>query len=41
MAKYSVLADQKPLFTSKYLAFLPTEEELSKELARERLLIEE
>lgn len=41
VAKYSVLADQKQLFASKYLAFLPTEEELSKELARERLLIEE
>jgi predicted nuclease of restriction endonuclease-like (RecB) superfamily len=39
VAKYSVLADQKQLFTSKYLAFLPTEEELRKELERERLLL--
>jgi hypothetical protein len=39
VAKYSVLADQKQLFASKYLAFLPTEEELRKELERERLLL--
>jgi predicted nuclease of restriction endonuclease-like (RecB) superfamily len=39
VAKYSVLADQKQLFASKYLAFLPTEEELRKELKRERLLL--
>ncbi len=39
VAKYSVLADQKQLFASKYLAFLPTEEELRKELERERLML--
>lgn len=39
IAKYSVLADQKQLFASKYLAFLPTEEELRKELERERLML--
>lgn len=39
VAKYSVLADQKQLFASKYLPFLPTEEELTQELQRERLLI--
>jgi hypothetical protein len=33
------LADQKKLFASKYLAFLPSEEELRKELERERLML--
>jgi predicted nuclease of restriction endonuclease-like (RecB) superfamily len=40
MVKYSVLADNDRLFTSKYMLYLPTEEELKKELERERLLIE-
>ena len=39
VAKYSVLADGKQLFASKYLAYLPSEEELRQELQRERLLI--
>jgi predicted nuclease of restriction endonuclease-like (RecB) superfamily len=39
VAKYSVLADGKQLFASKYLSYLPTEEELRKELKRERLLL--
>lgn len=39
VAKYSVLADSKQLFSSKYLPFLPTEEELRLELLRERHLI--
>jgi predicted nuclease of restriction endonuclease-like (RecB) superfamily len=39
VAKYSVLADGKQLFASKYLSYLPSEEELRKELQRERLLI--
>jgi len=39
VAKYSVLADGKQLFASKYLPYLPTEEELRKELERERQLI--
>ena len=39
VAKYSVLSDSKQLFTSKYLPFLPTEEELKTELLRERNLI--
>ena len=38
VAKYSVLSDSKQLFSSKYLPFLPTEEELKKELLRERRL---
>ena len=40
IAKYSVLSDKDNLFASKYMLFLPTEEELKMELERERLLIE-
>jgi predicted nuclease of restriction endonuclease-like (RecB) superfamily len=40
MAKYSVLSDKDNLFASKYMLYLPTEEELKIELERERLLIE-
>jgi len=36
VAKYSVLSDSKQLFASKYLPYLPTEEELQRELQRER-----
>jgi len=39
VAKYSVLSDSKQLFSSKYLPFLPTEEELKAELLRERKLL--
>jgi len=39
VAKYSVLADGKQLFASKYLPYLPTEDELRKELERERQLL--
>jgi len=39
VAKYSVLADSKQLFVSKYLPYLPSEEELRQELQRERRLI--
>jgi predicted nuclease of restriction endonuclease-like (RecB) superfamily len=39
VAKYSVLADGKQLFASKYLPYLPSEEELWIELQRGRLLI--
>ena len=41
VAKYSVLSDSKQLFSSKYLPFLPSEEELQAELQRERNLIVE
>lgn len=41
VAKYSVLKDRKQIFASKYMLYLPTEEELIQELARERRLIEE
>jgi len=36
VAKYSVLADQQQLFAAKYLPHLPSEEELKRELERER-----
>ena len=41
VAKYSVLTDSQQLFASKYLPFLPSEEELRKELERERRLLSE
>ena len=40
MAKYSVLSENEHLFASKYMLYLPTEEELRIELERERELIE-
>ncbi len=40
VAKYSVLKDSEQLFASKYMLFLPTEEELQREIERERRLIE-
>ncbi len=40
MVKYSILSDNKNLYASKYLKYLPTEEELKKELALERQEIE-
>lgn len=39
VVKYSVLADQKQLFAAKYLPYLPTEEELKRELERERAVL--
>ncbi len=41
VARYSVLKESKQLFAARYLNFLPTEEELKRELERERKLIEE
>ena len=41
IARYSVLNSSKQLFASKYMFYLPTEEELQRELKRERRLIEE
>lgn len=41
VAKYSVLNERKQIFASKYMLYLPTEEELQIELRRERKLIEE
>ena len=41
IARYSVLNDSKQLFASKYMLYLPTEEELEREMEQERKLIEE
>ncbi|MCP3952887.1 MAG: DUF1016 domain-containing protein [Desulfobacterales bacterium] len=40
VAKYSVLTDNEQLFASRYLNYLPTEDELRKELERERALLQ-
>ena len=36
IARYSVLKENKQLFASKYMAFLPTEEELRREIERQK-----
>lgn len=40
IVKYSVLNENKQLFASKYMLYLPSEEVLRQEIERERLLIE-
>ena len=40
MVKYSVLHESKQLFASKYLLYLPSEDELKKEIERERKLLD-
>jgi len=40
IARYSVLKESRQLFASKYMLYLPTEEELQREIKRERNLIE-
>jgi len=40
VAKYSVLKDRKQIFASKYMLYLPTEQELREEIERARRLIE-
>jgi predicted nuclease of restriction endonuclease-like (RecB) superfamily len=40
VAKYSVLNDRKQIFASKYMLYLPTEDELRREIEREQRLIE-
>ncbi|MDA9056919.1 DUF1016 domain-containing protein [Flavobacteriaceae bacterium] len=40
LAKYSLLNDNKQVFASKYYTQLPTEEELQREIERERKQIE-
>jgi len=40
VVKYSVLEESKQLFSSKYILYLPTEEELAKEINRERNTLE-
>ena len=41
IAKYSVLSENKQLFASKYLPYLPTEEELVAEIEREKNMLKE
>jgi len=41
IVKYSVLSDNDNLFATKYMPYLPTEEELKRELEREREIIEQ
>lgn len=41
IAKYSVLSESKQLFASKYLPYLPTEEELIQEIEREKQFFKE
>jgi hypothetical protein len=40
IVKYSLLSESKQIFASKYQLYLPTEEELRKELEREKQEIE-
>jgi hypothetical protein len=40
VAKYSVLSEGRQIFGSKYLQFLPSEEELRREIQKERRLFE-
>lgn len=40
VARYSVLNDRQQIFAARYLTYLPTVEELQRELERERLLVE-
>jgi predicted nuclease of restriction endonuclease-like (RecB) superfamily len=40
VAKYSILSESKQLFASKYMLYLPTEQQLEQELKKERSLIE-
>ncbi len=40
VAKYSVLKEFKQIFASKYLQFLPSEQELKLEVEKERRIIE-
>lgn len=39
VAKYSALADNKHLFASKYVDYLPTEEELVEQIEQQKLLL--
>ena len=40
MIKYTLLEESKQIFASKYMLYLPTEEELKNELSKERKLLE-
>jgi hypothetical protein len=39
IVKYSVLADNKQLFTAKYMDYLPSEKELEDEIERQKLIL--
>ncbi len=39
IAKYSVLKDSEQLFAAKYMSYLPSEDELTKELQRKRAFL--
>jgi len=41
VVKYSLLNDSKQIFAAKYMTYLPTEQELKKEIERERQQIEQ
>lgn len=41
IAKYSVLNHSQQLFATKYMAYLPTEEELVAEIEREKLILKQ
>ena len=41
VAKYSVLHDNPQLFASKYVHYLPSEEELIREIEQQKLYLEE
>ena len=36
MAQYSILNDSKQIYQAKYLTFLPTKEELAKEIEKQK-----
>ena len=40
IARYSVLHDSKQLFASKYLTFLPSQEELQREIEKQKVIFE-
>ncbi|WP_423899323.1 PDDEXK nuclease domain-containing protein, partial [Capnocytophaga leadbetteri] len=39
IAKYSVLAENKHLFATKYMSYLPTEKELAEEIERQKQIL--
>jgi hypothetical protein len=41
IAKYSILNENRQLFASQYMAYLPTEEELVAEIERQKLILKE
>ena len=41
VAKYSVLNDSSQLFASKYMAYLPSEEELVREIENQKMIFEQ